>query len=76
MSNFLTGDFDAVAQLSRGTVNRLLATTHQNKKGYSKKPGIKGYHVTQSMLNKFEVVIHECAAHPHYSKNGNGSLPS
>jgi hypothetical protein len=37
MSNFLTGDFDAVFQLSRGTVNRLLATTHQNKKGYSKK---------------------------------------
>ena len=37
MSNFLTGDFDAVAQLSRGTVNRLLATTHQNKEGYSKK---------------------------------------
>jgi hypothetical protein len=36
MSNFLTGDFDAVFQLSRGTVNRLLATTHQNKKGYSK----------------------------------------
>jgi len=37
MSNFLTGDFDAVVQVSRGTVNRLLATTHQNKKGYSKK---------------------------------------
>ena len=37
MANFLTGDFDAVVQLSRGTVNRLLATTHQNKKGYSKK---------------------------------------
>jgi hypothetical protein len=36
MSNFLTGDFDAVVQLSRGTVNRLLATTHQNKEGYSK----------------------------------------
>jgi hypothetical protein len=37
MSNFLTGDFDAVVQLSRGTVNRLLATTHQNRQGYSKK---------------------------------------
>ena len=37
MSNFLTGDFDAVVQLSRSTVNRLLATTHQNTKGYSKK---------------------------------------
>ena len=37
MSNFLAGDFDAVFQLSRGTVNRLLATTHQNKEGYSKK---------------------------------------
>ncbi len=37
MSNFLTGDFDAVFQLSRGTVNRLLATTHQNRQGYSKK---------------------------------------
>ena len=37
MSNFLTDDFDAVFQLSRGTVNRLLATTHQNKEGYSKK---------------------------------------
>ena len=37
MWNFLTGDFDAVVQLSRGTVNRLLATTHQNKEGYSKK---------------------------------------
>jgi hypothetical protein len=37
MSNFLKGDFDAVVQLSRGTVNRLLATTHQNKKSYSKK---------------------------------------
>ena len=36
MSNFLTGDFDAVFQLSRGTVNRLLATTYQNKRGYSK----------------------------------------
>ena len=36
MSNFLAGDFDAVFQLSRGTVNRLLATTHQNKEGYSK----------------------------------------
>jgi len=36
MWNFLTGDFDAVVQLSRGTVNRLLATTHQNKQGYSK----------------------------------------
>jgi hypothetical protein len=37
MSNFLTGDFDAVVQVSRGTVNRLLATTHQNRQGYSKK---------------------------------------
>jgi len=37
VSNFLTGDFDAVFQLSRGTVNRLLATTHQNRQGYSKK---------------------------------------
>jgi hypothetical protein len=37
MSNFLTGDFDAVAQLSRGTVNRLLATTDQNKKATAKK---------------------------------------
>jgi len=37
VSNFLTGDFDAVVQVSRGTVNRLLATTHQIKKGYSKK---------------------------------------
>ena len=37
MSNFLTGDFDAVVQLSRSTVNRLLATTHQNTKGYGKK---------------------------------------
>jgi hypothetical protein len=37
MSNFLTGDFGAVVQISRGTVNRLLATTHQNKEGYSKK---------------------------------------
>ena len=36
MSNFLAGAFDAVVQLSRGTVNRLLATTHQNKEGYSK----------------------------------------
>ena len=37
MSNFLTGDFDAVVQLSRGTVNRLLATTHQNKRVTAKK---------------------------------------
>jgi len=37
MSNFLTGDFDAVVQVSRGTVNRLLATTHQIRQGYSKK---------------------------------------
>jgi len=37
MWNFLTGDFDAVVQVSRGTVNRLPATTHQNKEGYSKK---------------------------------------
>ena len=36
MWNFLTGDFDAVVQVSRGTVNRLPATTHQNKEGYSK----------------------------------------
>jgi hypothetical protein len=40
MSNFLTGDFDGVFQLSRGTVNRLLATTHQNTKGYSKNASI------------------------------------
>jgi hypothetical protein len=40
MSNFLTGDFDAVVQLSRGTVNRLLATTHQNKEGYGKNASI------------------------------------
>ena len=38
MSNFLTGDFDAVAQLSRGTVNRLLATTYQNKRLQQKMP--------------------------------------
>ncbi len=37
MSNFLMGDFGAVFQLSRGTVNRLLATTHQNRQGYGKK---------------------------------------
>lgn len=30
MANFLTGDFDAVFQISRGTINRLLATMHQN----------------------------------------------
>ena len=30
MSNTLTGDFDAVLQVSGGTVNRLLAAMHQN----------------------------------------------
>lgn len=30
MANALTGDFDAVLQISNGTVNRLLASMHQN----------------------------------------------
>src|SRR3954465_12635951 len=30
MANPLTGDFDAVLQVSGGTVNRLLASMHQN----------------------------------------------
>ena len=30
MSNFLTGDFDGVLEISGGTINRLLATMHQN----------------------------------------------
>lgn len=30
MANQLTGDFDAVIQISGGTVNRLLASMHQN----------------------------------------------
>jgi len=31
MANPLTGDFDAVLQVSGGTVNRLMATMHQNR---------------------------------------------
>jgi hypothetical protein len=30
MANLLTGDFDAVLQVSAGTINRLLASMHQN----------------------------------------------
>ncbi|HEX2706225.1 MAG TPA: hypothetical protein VHM65_10730 [Candidatus Lustribacter sp.] len=30
MPNALTGDFDAVLELSGGTLNRLVATMHQN----------------------------------------------
>lgn len=38
MSNPLTGDFDAVLQVGGGTVNRLMATLHQNAFGNSKLP--------------------------------------
>ncbi len=30
MANALTGDFEGVLQVSGGTINRLLATLHQN----------------------------------------------
>ena len=55
MSNFLTGDFDAVVQLSRGTVNRLLATTHQNRQGYSKKTPLSP-HTLVSRIGGYESV--------------------
>ena len=38
MSNLLTGDFDAVLQVSGATINRLLANLHQNAVGDASQP--------------------------------------
>jgi hypothetical protein len=38
MPNPLTGDFDAVLQVSGGTINRLLASMHQNRGGDPREP--------------------------------------
>jgi hypothetical protein len=40
MPNVLTGDFDAILELSGGTLNRLLATMHQNAGPDSGKPSL------------------------------------
>jgi hypothetical protein len=40
MPNVLTGDFDAILELSGGTLDRLLATMHQNETGISGKSSL------------------------------------
>src|SRR5690606_37413574 len=40
MPNPLTGDFDALIQVSEGTVNRLLAALHQHEPGGSEAPSL------------------------------------
>src|SRR4051812_43810583 len=40
MPNPLTGDFDAVLQVSGGTVNRLVASMHQNAFADASKPSL------------------------------------
>src|SRR5437763_10838830 len=40
MANLVTGDYDAVLQVSEATVNRLLASMHQNAWSNPKKPSI------------------------------------
>lgn len=40
MPNPLTGDFDALIQVSEGTVNRLLASLHQHEPGGSEAPSL------------------------------------
>jgi len=63
MSNFLTGDFDAVVQVSRGTVNRLLATTHQIRQGYSKKMPISPQQLVSRIGGYESVTVGERQVH-------------
>src|SRR4051812_46561728 len=54
MANPLTGDFDAVLQASGATVNRLLATMHQNA---GAKPGLPRFpHSIAVRLGEHEVI--------------------
>jgi|GEM_PF-6020034 len=41
MPNPLTGDFEAALQVSGGTINRLMATLHQNGGANPKLPAIR-----------------------------------